>query len=434
MNLNHQFYRKYYEDFDPREFAGAGDKKTVADRNTAVFQACNTLIYGFEPQRSEGNAVRPEWYNPGGKQLVSKAVSATFSLETTYPGLILGTGYKHETNSLDEITIGFYFDYVTGLPIIPGSSVKGVLRSFFPCSGLLSDRAKPELQATKYAYLRKCLEHVGAPPPEGEGWIDKIEADIFAGQRDVFFEATLTKTDAEGKILGPDFITPHGDNPLRNPIPLRMVKVLPKVTFSFAFKLTDTVLNEKQEGEAKTVYTLTAAQKERLFRILLLVGGVGAKNNVGYGNLTDPLGTEKKLPYLEFDEEPPGSTGNDGAEDKGLDQPGDQQPEASGLPVFSPTADKWFQAGSLNPKRPPKVNAKVLRKLTDRSVEVQILISGLEDKTPIKCELKLFVDALPVPGYWVEVQIKSFAGKKASAKNFLLKDNYHELIGKSKQP
>jgi CRISPR-associated protein Cmr6 len=431
MNLNHQFYRKYYENFDPREFAGKGDKKAVADRNTTDFRKRNALIYGFQPQRSEGNTLRPEWYRPGAKQLADKAVSATFSLETTYPGLILGTGYKHETNSLDEITIGFYFDYATGLPIIPGSSVKGILRSFFPCSSLLGDRAKPELQASKYAYLRKCLAHVGAPPPEGNGWIDKIEADIFAGQRDVFFEATLTKTNAEGKILGPDFITPHGNNPLRNPVPLRMVKVLPEVTFTFSFKLNKTVLKESEEEDAKTVYTLTADQKERLFRILLLVGGVGAKTNVGYGCLTDPLGTERELPYLEFEEKTPGATGNEGADDEGPDEPGDQQPEASGLPVFSPTADKWFQAGSLNPKRPPKVNAKVLRKLTDRSVEVQILISGLTDKMPIKCELKLFVDALPVPGHWVEVQIKSFAGKKASAKNFLLKDNYYELIGKS---
>jgi CRISPR-associated protein Cmr6 len=294
MNLNYQFYQKYYEQFDPREFTDKADKKSVADRNTTWIQARNSKIYGFKPECDEGRTLQPKWYSPGGETLNNAGITPSFSLQTTYPGLILGTGYKHETSSLDEITIGFYFDYTTGLPIIPGSSVKGILRSAFPRKELLGKNAKLELQETKYAYLRKCLKHVGAEPPAGDEWIDRIETDIFTEQRDIFFEATITAANPAGELLGPDFITPHGDNPLKNPVPLRMVKVLPEVSFSFSFRLSNTVFGED--------YTLTAVQKQVLFRILLLVSGVGAKTNVGYGRLVDPTDPEAKLPYLELEE------------------------------------------------------------------------------------------------------------------------------------
>ncbi|MDP3829957.1 MAG: RAMP superfamily CRISPR-associated protein, partial [Ignavibacteriaceae bacterium] len=52
-----------------------------------------------------------------------------FELTTIYPGLLIGSGYNHEIgNQENELKLGFFFDYTTGLPCIPGSSVKGVLR------------------------------------------------------------------------------------------------------------------------------------------------------------------------------------------------------------------------------------------------------------------------------------------------------------------
>lgn len=61
-------------------------------------------------------------------------------LTTSYPGLITGIGVSHQTtlkwmdknDQIPEFKLGITFDYTTGLPIIPGSSIKGVLRSFFP--------------------------------------------------------------------------------------------------------------------------------------------------------------------------------------------------------------------------------------------------------------------------------------------------------------
>ncbi|MEZ4966913.1 MAG: RAMP superfamily CRISPR-associated protein [Saprospiraceae bacterium] len=55
----------------------------------------------------------------------------SFRLKTTYPGLLIGSGYQHETGAEGELKLGFFFDHTSGLPVIPGSSVKGVLRSVF---------------------------------------------------------------------------------------------------------------------------------------------------------------------------------------------------------------------------------------------------------------------------------------------------------------
>ena len=54
-----------------------------------------------------------------------------FELKTTYPGALIGSGLVHGVGDDHEIKIGFQFDYVSGLPYIPGSSVKGILRSMF---------------------------------------------------------------------------------------------------------------------------------------------------------------------------------------------------------------------------------------------------------------------------------------------------------------
>lgn len=65
-------------------------------------------------------------------------------LTTSYPGLITGIGVNHQTTlkwmdesneksvQIPEFKLGVAFDHTTGIPIIPGSSIKGVLRSFFP--------------------------------------------------------------------------------------------------------------------------------------------------------------------------------------------------------------------------------------------------------------------------------------------------------------
>ncbi|MCD6433141.1 MAG: hypothetical protein J7L21_03790, partial [Sulfurimonas sp.] len=56
-----------------------------------------------------------------------------FKASTTYPGLILGSGNTHELPDIKgQAILGFHFDYTSGLPVIQGSSIKGVLKSAFP--------------------------------------------------------------------------------------------------------------------------------------------------------------------------------------------------------------------------------------------------------------------------------------------------------------
>ncbi len=55
----------------------------------------------------------------------------SFVLYTTYPGLLMGSGNLHDVSCKGAYKLGFSFDYVNGLPYLPGSSLKGVLRSGF---------------------------------------------------------------------------------------------------------------------------------------------------------------------------------------------------------------------------------------------------------------------------------------------------------------
>jgi CRISPR-associated protein Cmr6 len=193
-------------------------------------------------------------------------------LTTIYPGLFLGSGYAHESGVLGELKLGFFFDYATGLPILPGSSVKGILRAAFEKA---TKQYNPENKKHKASeYIQELLKVI-----DNKEWllgeVYNLEQIIFEGEknssvynRDIFFDAHPIGKAIAGKFLANDYITPH-DKPLKNPIPLQFLKILPNVQFQFNFKLTDNGLN--------------ADIKKELFKQILLDLGIGAKTNVGYG-------------------------------------------------------------------------------------------------------------------------------------------------------
>lgn len=195
-----------------------------------------------------------------------------FELKTLYPGLLVGSGYAHGISSEHDAKIGFFFDHTSGLPVIPGSSVKGVLRSLF---GLPSGDNKEAYRDAKQAMIRELLG-------VGEDFdVYALAEAIFEGvlggkrlgtyRRDRFYDARAVKTSC--RLLADDYITPHAD-PLKNPVPIRFVKVPGGVTFAFAFELVDTTVGS---------VTVSAEQKELLFLQLLQEFGIGAKTSVGYG-------------------------------------------------------------------------------------------------------------------------------------------------------
>ena len=178
--------------------------------------------------------------------------NSSFELTTIYPGLLLGSGYLHELpNVKGQAILGFDFDYTTGLPIIRGSSIKGVLRSAFEHKEYLKELFI-DLKIDENLDLKNLINK------------------IFESGNDIFFDAFPIKS--KGNILSDDYITPHKDE-LKNLVPLRFIKVSPEVTFRFEFNLSNEIISSKE--------------KENLFKQIILDFGLGAKTNVGYGKFKE---------------------------------------------------------------------------------------------------------------------------------------------------
>lgn len=211
----------------------------------------------------------------------------TLKLKTTYPGLVVGLGYAHGIKAEGEFKLGFSFDYTSGLPIIQGSTVKGMLRSKFP-NRKLHKKTDEVIKSSKEEYILWILKDIVKIHSVDKINVDLLEKEIFDGyvgtsekfptgylpvsSRDTFFDATIISANSKKLIFGDDSITPHGTNPLKNPIPLLFLKILPEVVFQFDFELHDGII--------------TKEQKMALFNQILLDFGIGAKTNVGYGQLT----------------------------------------------------------------------------------------------------------------------------------------------------
>ncbi|NPD92739.1 type III-B CRISPR module RAMP protein Cmr6 [Xylanibacter muris] len=201
----------------------------------------------------------------------------SFTLVTTYPGLVIGTGLSHGIKSKDDIKTGMMFDYSTGLPYIPGSSVKGVLRSIFPDS---------DNDSTRISFVKEILSENGIKVYDSDirklcGNIRKLCGNLFETDNGVVFLDTFISAvnNNNGYFIGTDYITPH-KNPLKNPVPIKILKVCPGVTFKFSFIIPDVV--SLSEG-----MSLTRCEVMEMFKSILLYVGAGAKTNVGYGHFRD---------------------------------------------------------------------------------------------------------------------------------------------------
>jgi len=240
-NIGWLFYKDYFRGIDYDDIENERNKTTI-QKKAAVIVAQKPAI------------VREEVLG-----------NVHFEATTTYPGLILGSGNAHEIPGLEgQLILGFHFDYTTGLPVIPGSSVKGVLRSAF---------SHPEYIASLISSLEEARQID----------IKALETEIF-DHGDLFFDATVVGYGTS--LLGDDFITPHKNikgvkddegnvmsDALFNPIPLRFLKVMPGVNFMFDFLLQDGLLPREE--------------KSRLFQMILSDLGLGAKTNVGYGKFSE---------------------------------------------------------------------------------------------------------------------------------------------------
>ena len=282
MNLKYQFYKGYYNTFDPRIFQEEQPKKEVADYNAGTFREKNNIMLGYQPTCTELDALKIT-KDQFGEQL------RQFILETAYPGLVSGTGYTHETGNTGEFKIGFHFDHTTGLPYLPGHSIKGAIRNAFPRYEQPRTSEDKQIKDAKASYILQLLG-LESKVPAGKqcDWVHRLEKHLFEAyfpesvsgstehkrQQDIFLDARICKAGASGCIVGMDAITPHGDKIWKNPIPLPFLKVLPGVSWEFSFLLHPV----KLDG-----IDICSDTKCGLFLDILQEQGLGAKTNVGYG-------------------------------------------------------------------------------------------------------------------------------------------------------
>ena len=279
-NLGLLFYKEYFE---ARSFKQNGDK-IIIELNKQKTKENNSAL--FNSQLLPNSAPEINFANAG------------FELTTIYPGLLIGSDYNHEVGGQDnELKLGFFFDYTTGLPCIPGSSVKGVLRdACTKANGKYAISILNELKTrNNTAEEKEKAEWLNNNPDideifkcPGEDKNSKFILTVFAGkkdndnfqsnkERDIFFDAFPIVSLNKNKIfLGNDYITPHKHeskrelDPFTNPNPIQFMKILPQVTVKFSFRLSDSCLPRKIKNE--------------LFKQILCDLGIGAKTNVGYGH------------------------------------------------------------------------------------------------------------------------------------------------------
>ncbi len=310
MNLKQAFYKDYYQGIDFRRYPNGNNlTKDKEKSNEQKFKTANNRIFDYTFKKENFEQLDLSTY-----QLPNYA---KIQLSTIYPGLLTGIGMVHETNSTGELKLGFFFDHTSGLPMLPGSGVKGALRSAFPnfksqdkeptlpVLSAAKDReayfekqkAKAKFIAMLFPPFRELIEQETALYRK----VHQLELAIFEGvnilektvkpredgklpmsKRCRFLDAIIYNTGSKGnKIVGIDALTPHGENPLKNPIPLPFLKVLPDVIFQFQFMLPKVIIEEGNSIEGKALKTL--------FEQILLYLGVGAKTNVGYGQFTNKI-------------------------------------------------------------------------------------------------------------------------------------------------
>ena len=232
-----------------------------------------------------------------------------------YPGLLIGTGTtieytpfnkgKKGNGNDDNFKNGLSFDYTTGLPYIPGSGIKGVIRDFFPTE--IQDEDYSEEEKLKYQEQNKVKVELINQILESDYTfedIERIRDSIFEGRdfekkenfgkeeylpifkRDKFIEGKIL-IQGRKQILDKDYITPH-KKILENPVPIQILKIVPGTEIEILLQLNETKISIPDKNDI----VITKEQKKKLFTEILFLTGLGAKTNVGYGHFNEKASVE----------------------------------------------------------------------------------------------------------------------------------------------
>ena len=218
-----------------------------------------------------------------------------------YPGLLLGTGYTHSLGAKSEIVMGFSFDYVTGLPYLPGSSLKGILKDKFQYGEYILENLKNVIKKDLSEDENKKNEEIDLIMKE---LIKAIFGDENVPGADVFMDSYIQSKENKN-ILKMDYLAPHNQemnktsdqetksNPdkkkkLFDVNVLTMIRVAPDTKINLNFILKDSSIKEIKNKDGIIILNSFVLEKDvklALFKQILSDFGIGAKTNVGYGNL-----------------------------------------------------------------------------------------------------------------------------------------------------
>lgn len=208
-----------------------------------------------------------------------------------YPGLLMGTGYAHSVGTTGEILIGFSFDYVTGVPYLPGSSLKGILKDKFQYGEYILDCLGTEVIAPILS------KNENDKNKEIDLIMKELVKAIFGDENNPGTDVFMDSYVQGANILKMDYLAPHHQEmnsdsdkkkKLFNVNVLTMLRVAPDAKINLNFILKDSSIKEIKNKEGKIVlndFVLEKGVKLALFKQILSDFGIGAKTNVGYGNL-----------------------------------------------------------------------------------------------------------------------------------------------------
>lgn len=280
--------------FAPSEEVNVGEYDGIPNSTKPIdLPRANSANIGYQfyhsvgiPEFNEDQVSAAISMNEDVMNVLSAANFYVVNMKVQAPGLLIGSGLAHGLpDSKEDVKTGLQFDYTSGLPVIPGSSVKGVIRSAFPT--IKEDKEQSnEADAEKLNYIKSLIADI----PEFSSLVlednDILElgnqmfnhGDIFADALLVGYGTRMKQHGPVKQVLTEDYITPHTGGPIAQPIPIKIVKVAPGVTFAFCFKFNETKIGAK---------VVSASMKKALCAAILQDLGVGAKTNVGYGVLKE---------------------------------------------------------------------------------------------------------------------------------------------------
>ena len=267
-------------------------------KNTTISPTCEThennkevYNFDFENKRRTANAVLGE-IREGYTKLGYKVIDLKFKTKKNF---IVGT---RQGPLYLVFEVGLSWDPILDLPFIPGSSLKGAIRSYM----LDLCRTKEEKDTTveeKKDEIKKCVENVvslfGVPTRDEEiarlaGYESSIVSEEGSEGLAIFSDAyPIDFSDTYG-LLTPDIITPHyykGGEVVDNefnaqPTPITFLTVAPEVTFRSIIAVSGE--GEKYVKELSEMFFGNSNSYSLVpFILFAFTMGIGAKTSRGYG-------------------------------------------------------------------------------------------------------------------------------------------------------